>query len=166
MTELARQGSLQRMRAAGLRPTIPRLAVLQVFEDAADAALSVEDVFLRLFQRGVQANLATAYRVSRELEQHGLLLRLIAQGRRQLYRLNVPMGDVGHLWAVNCSSGERAVLRDAKLQARLLAALADSGLALDGGRIAVEFCYATAQPTAALSLEIHHKRPRRGVCTN
>ena len=149
MLNLGHHNVLQSLRKAGLRPTICRITTLQVFNETPDAALSVEDVFMQLGERGIRANLATVYRVTRELEQNGLLLRLFAQARKQLFRFNASVGDAGPLWAVNCNNGERAVLRDAALQARLVAALIDSGLALDGGRIAIEFYCAAVQPAVA-----------------
>lgn len=139
MTDTERQTLSQRLREAGLRPTIPRIAVLQVFEDATSEVLVPHEVVLRLYQRGLPANIGTTYRVMRELEQYGLLQRLFFHGRRQLYQLKAPIADATQIWAVNCSSGERVMLRDAALQAQMLAAIMDSGLTLEGGRFALEF---------------------------
>lgn len=155
MTRIYRQSLLESLRIAGLRPTIQRITVLQVFERAGDEALSASDVFVRLEQHGLRVTLANAYRVVNELEKCGLLQRLLMHGRKQFYRLQSSKNGAPQIWAMNCRSGERAVLRDAQLQARLLAALADSGLALDGGRIAVEFYCTAAQPAAVSPQETH-----------
>ncbi len=42
---------LQRLRAAGLRPTIARIGVLQVIEASGPERLSAEDVFRQMMLR-------------------------------------------------------------------------------------------------------------------
>ena len=143
MMDIDRQNLLQRLRGAGLRPTIPRIAVLQVFEDAGGQALSVEEVFHRICLRGLHASLGTIYRVAQQMSKHGLLEPLRAGGRKQLFRLRACEAQErlheARLWAVNRLSGERASLEDDELRDRLVEALVHSGLALEGGRVAVEF---------------------------
>lgn len=173
MTDTERQTLSQRLREAGLRPTIPRIAVLQVFEDASSEVLGPHEVVLRLYQRGLSANIGTTYRVMRELEQYGLLQRLFFPGRRQLYQLKTSMADATRIWAVNCSSGERVLLRDAALQAQMLTAIMDSGLALEGGRFALEFDGTQAAPdfqhhntdpeTARRQSHLHTRNFRAGL---
>jgi len=132
MMDIDRQNLLQRLRGAGLRPTIPRIAVLQVFEDAGGQALSVEEVFHRICLRGLHASLGTIYRVAKQMSKHGLLEPLRA------CEAQVCLHEA-RLWAVNRLSGERASLADDELRDRLVEALVHSGLALEGGRVAVEF---------------------------
>jgi len=135
---------VERLRAAGLRPTAPRIAVLQVFEEARGDALSSEDVYKRLSSRGVQVSLGTAYRAAHDLTVHGLLRLQSTLGLKRMYRMVTASEAVEEsgagLWAVNLASGERMRLAfDEELQRRLLAAVIDSGLNVTGGQVAVEF---------------------------
>ncbi|WP_051236217.1 transcriptional repressor [Ottowia thiooxydans] len=153
MTNRYTPNHLQRLRAAGLRPTIARIAVLQVFEDAGGESLSSEDIFRRLCLRGIKISLGTTYRATRQLLAHGLLLPPRGPGPKRLYRVAPAAGtrtdSAAALWAVNLVSGERVRLPACdKLHRLLLTAITDSGLALDRGQVCVEFdCAAAASPS-------------------
>lgn len=78
--------ALQRLREAGVRPTVPRIAVLQVFDDLGDQPLSVEEVFRRISERGLRVSLGTVYRSVRQME---------AQGYCTQHTLREPSGFTG-----------------------------------------------------------------------
>ena len=135
--------ALQRLREAGVRPTVPRIAVLQVFDDLGDQPLSVEEVFRRISERGLRVSLGTVYRSVRQMEAQGVLQSAYPAGTKRLYRLQGAEPVAGEtatpLWLVNRSNGERVQVSDSELLARLLMAAARSGLVLNGSRMAVEF---------------------------
>jgi len=137
------QRRLERLRQAGLRPSYPRILILQVFEEAPGEPLSIEDVFRRIDQRGMHVSLGTVYRVAQQMKEQGLVQLLRVDGGKQMYRLRVePVlrseRDTVQLWAVNRSSGERVPLRNDELRALVLAAVLDAGLSVEGGRLALE----------------------------
>jgi len=61
------------IRAAGLRATPQRLAVLSVVARAGGAHLSAEDVWLRLREESGEMDRSTVYRVLADLTEAGLL---------------------------------------------------------------------------------------------
>jgi Fur family transcriptional regulator, ferric uptake regulator len=78
-----------RLQEAGVRPTLQRQAVLDVYERHGDQALHPQDVLRVMLQEGHQASLASIYRHVRELEQAGLLHKEWSRSRvatRAAYR--------------------------------------------------------------------------------
>jgi len=63
------------LRNAGLKATLPRLKILELFEKSDDRHLSAEDVYKVLLNAGDDVGLATVYRVLTQFEDAGLLLR-------------------------------------------------------------------------------------------
>lgn len=63
------------LRKAGLKVTIPRLKVLEIFEKNASEHLSAEDIYKALLEAGSDVGLATVYRVLAQFETAGLITR-------------------------------------------------------------------------------------------
>ncbi len=63
------------LKGAGLKITLPRLRVLQIFEQSASHHLSAEDVYKALSDLGEEVGLATVYRVLTQFEEAGLVKR-------------------------------------------------------------------------------------------
>lgn len=63
----------QRIRAAGLRVTPQRLAVLSILQSAGHDHLSADDVWRRLRSSSAEMDRSTAYRVLADLTEAGLL---------------------------------------------------------------------------------------------
>lgn len=117
---------MQRLRAAGLRPTAARIAVLRLIEAAKDR-ISAEDVFRQLPARGARASIRTVYRVIHGLEQTNTVLREWDDKGTALYSLR-PTRKPARLRLV-CGDCHHALdLLDADLHARLLAALQVAGM--------------------------------------
>lgn len=55
------------LKHAGLKATLPRLRILEVFEEANQRHLSPEDVYRHLLNNNVGVGLATVYRVLTQL---------------------------------------------------------------------------------------------------
>lgn len=102
---------LQRLRSAKLRPTIGRIGVMQVLQAAGGVALSAEDVFRRLMERGTQSSIGTVYRTVQQCEAAGLLLREWDDQRRSLYRIK-PSGFGGRAMYLVCRVCERSFAVD------------------------------------------------------
>ena len=63
------------LKSAGLKATLPRLKVLNLFENSKERHMSAEDVYKILLTSGDDVGLATVYRVLTQFEQAGLLVR-------------------------------------------------------------------------------------------
>lgn len=51
------------LKATGLKATLPRLKILDIFQKNADRHLSAEDVYRLLLSENLEIGLATVYRV-------------------------------------------------------------------------------------------------------
>ena len=63
------------LKTVGLKATLPRLKILNLFEHGNVRHLSAEDVYKILINEGLDIGLATVYRVLTQFEQAGLLSR-------------------------------------------------------------------------------------------
>ncbi len=76
------------LKNSGLKATIPRLKILDMFQRAKQTHMSAEDVFRLLILENFDIGLATVYRVLTQFEQAGLLTRTQFEGGKVLYELN------------------------------------------------------------------------------
>lgn len=76
------------LKNAGLKATLPRLKVLELFENSQDRHLSAEDVYKVLLNGGEDVGLATVYRVLTQFEQAGLLIRHHFETGKAVFELN------------------------------------------------------------------------------
>ena len=67
--------NIEELKSTGLKATLPRLKILEVFQTAKDRHMTAEDVFRVLLQDRSDIGLATVYRVLMQFEQAGLLTR-------------------------------------------------------------------------------------------
>ena len=63
------------LKNAGLKATLPRLKILELFETSKERHMSAEDVYKVLITTGEDVGLATVYRVLTQFEEAGLLSR-------------------------------------------------------------------------------------------
>ncbi|MCY4278433.1 MAG: ferric iron uptake transcriptional regulator [Gammaproteobacteria bacterium] len=63
------------LQKAGLKITLPRLRVLEIFEDSDERHLSAEDVYRKVLDSDASIGLATIYRVLTQFESAGILDR-------------------------------------------------------------------------------------------
>src|SRR4051812_49214204 len=61
------------LKASGLKATLPRLKILDIFQSSSVRHLSAEDVYKILLAENMDVGLATVYRVLTQFEQAGLL---------------------------------------------------------------------------------------------
>src|ERR1017187_3882690 len=76
------------LKSAGLKSTLPRIKVLNLFESGSECHLSAEDVYKKLLTSGEDVGLATVYRVLTQFEQAGLLVRHHFEGDKSVFELN------------------------------------------------------------------------------
>ena len=63
------------LKKTGLKATLPRIKVLNIFESNREEHLSAEDIYKIILNSGEEVGLATIYRVLTQFEQAGLLIR-------------------------------------------------------------------------------------------
>ena len=79
----------QHLRKAGLKITAPRQRVLQVMEqDGESRHFSVEQIYRKLLDSGVEVSIATVYRVLTQFEQAGLVTRHNFEEKHAVYELS------------------------------------------------------------------------------
>ncbi|MEJ2760309.1 MAG: ferric iron uptake transcriptional regulator [Gammaproteobacteria bacterium] len=78
----------QDLKKAGLKATLPRLRVLELFETSQQKHMSAEDVYRSLLDSGEDVGLATVYRVLTQFEAAGLVIRHNFDSGHSVYELN------------------------------------------------------------------------------
>lgn len=78
----------QELRKAGLKVTLPRLKILQIFEGVDQRHLSAEDIYKELLKSGEDIGLATVYRVLTQFEGAGLVTRHNFEGGHSVFELD------------------------------------------------------------------------------
>lgn len=76
------------LKSTGLKATLPRLKILEIFQTSAVRHLTAEDVFRVLLQERSDIGLATVYRVLTQFEQAGLLIRSNFESGKAIYELD------------------------------------------------------------------------------
>lgn len=76
------------LKSSGLKATLPRIKILEVFQQAARRHMTAEDVYKALLTDGSDIGLATVYRVLTQFEQAGILIRSNFESGKAVYELN------------------------------------------------------------------------------
>ena len=106
----------QSLKETGLRATVPRLKILELFERSAVQHLCAEEVHRILASEGIKLGLATVYRVLAQFEQAGLLERHNFEDGKAVYEINHGKHH-SHLICTDCGRVEEFC--DPKIEARL-----------------------------------------------
>ena len=78
----------QELRKAGLKVTLPRLKILEIFEGSNLRHMSAEDIYKELLDSGEDIGLATVYRVLTQFEAAGLVTRHNFEGGHSVFELD------------------------------------------------------------------------------
>ncbi len=78
----------QSLKDIGLKATLPRKKILELFESSKVRHLSAEDVYKALIAEDIDIGLATVYRVLTQFEQAGLLSRQHFETGKSVFELN------------------------------------------------------------------------------
>jgi Fur family ferric uptake transcriptional regulator len=93
------------LKTMGLKATMPRIKILNLFETSKVRHLSAEDVYKQLIAEGIDVGLATVYRVLTQFEQAGILMRHHFESGKAVYELNQG-GHHDHLVCLQCGRVE------------------------------------------------------------
>jgi Fur family ferric uptake transcriptional regulator len=93
------------LKSIGLKATLPRLKILDLFEQSDKRHMTAEEVYRLLSDEGHDIGLATVYRVLTQFEQAGLLMRHHFDSDKAVFELN--QGDHhDHLVCLQCGKVE------------------------------------------------------------
>lgn len=103
------------LKNIGLKATVPRLKILEIFQTSEQRHLSAEDVYRILLDLDIDAGLSTVYRVLNQLVQANILLRHSFESDHAVFELNEG-GHHDHLICVSCGVVEE--FRDEGIEQR------------------------------------------------
>ncbi len=115
------------LKNIGLKATLPRLKILEIFQNSNVRHLTAEDVYRHLLHEELDIGLATVYRVLTQFEQAGLLTRSNFESGKAVFELNEGTHH-DHLVCVDCGRVEE--FYDAEIERRQQAIAAERGFAL------------------------------------
>lgn len=78
----------EEIKNSGLKATLPRIKILEIFQKTAQRHMTAEDVYKALLTEDADIGLATVYRVLTQFEQAGILLRSNFESGKAIYELN------------------------------------------------------------------------------
>jgi Fur family ferric uptake transcriptional regulator len=93
------------LKNSGLKATLPRIKVLEVFQKTHQRHMSAEDVYKVLLAEDAEVGLATVYRVLMQFEQAGILSRTHFETGKAVFELNEGKHH-DHLVCMDCGRVE------------------------------------------------------------
>lgn len=124
----------EELKSSGLKATLPRIKILDVFQKTRQRHLTAEDVYRALLADGADIGLATVYRVLMQFEQAGLLSRNHFETGKAVFELNEG-NHHDHLVCLDCGRVEEFF--DADIERRQHAVAADRGFSLQEHSLAL-----------------------------
>ncbi|WP_019450865.1 ferric iron uptake transcriptional regulator [Cupriavidus sp. BIS7] len=115
------------LKNIGLKATVPRLKILEIFQTSEQRHLSAEDVYRILLNEHMDIGLATVYRVLTQFEQAGLLSRNNFESGKAIFELNEGKHH-DHLVCLDCGRVEE--FYDANIEQRQQSIARERGFAL------------------------------------
>ena len=98
--------TLDELKSTGLKATLPRLKILEIFQKAEQRHMTAEDVYRLLLAEHSDIGLATVYRVLMQFEQAGLLSRNHFEAGKAVYELREDEHH-DHLVCLDCGHVEK-----------------------------------------------------------
>ena len=103
------------LKSSGLKATLPRIRILEIFQKTEQRHMAAEDVYKALLLEGSDIGLATVYRVLMQFEQAGLLKRNHFESGKSVFELNEGSHH-DHLVCLDCGWVEE--FYDAEIEQR------------------------------------------------
>jgi Fur family ferric uptake transcriptional regulator len=119
--------NIDELKSTGLKATLPRLKILDVFQRGAQRHMTAEDVFRVLLEERSDIGLATVYRVLTQFEQAGILSRSHFESGKAVYELNEGTHH-DHMVCLDCGRVEE--FYDAEIEKRQHAVANAKGFAI------------------------------------
>ena len=122
------------LKSSGLKATLPRIKILEVFQKTSVRHMTAEDVYKALLTEGADIGLATVYRVLMQFEQAGLLKRSHFESGKSVFELNEGQHH-DHLVCLTCGRVEE--FYDPDIEKRQTEVARQRGFALHGHSLAL-----------------------------
>ena len=122
------------IKNSGLKATLPRIKILEIFQRAEQRHMTAEDVYKALLGEAADIGLATVYRVLQQFEQAGLLSRNHFETGKAVYELNEGHHH-DHLVCLTCGKVEEFF--DAGIEERQHAIARERGFQLQEHSLAL-----------------------------
>ena len=119
--------NIAELKSTGLKATLPRLKILEIFQAGKLRHMTAEDVFRVLLDERSDIGLATVYRVLTQFEQAGLLIRSNFESGKAVYEINEGQHH-DHLVCLDCGKVEE--FYDAEIEKRQHAVAKAKGFAI------------------------------------
>lgn len=103
------------LKSMGLKATLPRVKILEIFQQGKQRHMSAEDVYRELLAENQDIGLATVYRVLTQFEQAGLLKRNNFEAGKAVFELDEGKHH-DHLVCLQCGRVEE--FYDAEIEKR------------------------------------------------
>ena len=124
----------EELKSRGLKATLPRIKILEIFQRTAQRHMTAEDVFKALLTECADVGLATVYRVLMQFEQAGLLTRSHFESGKSVFELNEGQHH-DHLVCLTCGRVEE--FYDAEIETRQRTVAQARGFALQDHSLAL-----------------------------
>ncbi|MFZ4758147.1 MAG: ferric iron uptake transcriptional regulator [Burkholderiaceae bacterium] len=122
------------LKSMGLKATLPRLKILEIFQVRRQRHMSAEDVYRELLAEHQDIGLATVYRVLTQFEQAGILKRSNFESGKSVFELDEGQHH-DHLVCLQCGRVEEFF--DPEIERRQQAVALDRGFALQDHALAL-----------------------------
>lgn len=107
--------NIDELKSTGLKATVPRLKILEIFQKGERRHMTAEDVYRALLDENSDVGLATVYRVLTQFEQAGILSRSHFESGKAVYELDEGQHH-DHLVCLDCGRVEE--FYDAEIEKR------------------------------------------------
>ena len=134
--------NIDELKSTGLKATLPRLKILDVFQKGAQRHMTAEDVFRVLLDDRSDIGLATVYRVLTQFEQAGILSRSHFESGKAVYELNEGQHH-DHMVCLDCGRVEE--FYDAEIESRQQAVAQAKGFVIADHALSL-YAHCTQKP--------------------
>ena len=119
--------NIDELKSTGLKATLPRLKILEIFQKSTRRHMTAEDIYRVLLEERSDVGLATIYRVLAQFEQANILSRSHFESGKASYELNAGQHH-DHLGCLDCGKVEE--FYDAEIEKRQHAVAKTKGFAI------------------------------------
>jgi Fur family transcriptional regulator, ferric uptake regulator len=137
------------LKTMGLKATLPRLKILELFQAGKQRHMTAEDVYRVLLSDDADIGLATVYRVLMQFEQAGILKRNNFESGKAVFEINEGTHH-DHLVCLDCGRVEEFF--DAEIESRQHQVASERGFQLQDHALSM-YAHCTRQNC------VHRERP-------
>ena len=126
--------NIDELKNTGLKATLPRLKILEIFQSGKQRHMTAEDIFRVLLEERLDIGLATVYRVLMQFEHAGLINRSNFESGKAVYEINEGQHH-DHLVCLDCGRVEE--FYDAEIEKRQHAVAELKGFAISDHTLSI-----------------------------